>query len=638
MSSSISFEGLLNQSLDQELDGEIAASLKNARAALEQAQSLGDADACAEALARLGNVHYRLGHFKKMGEFARQSLSMAGQKTRARADALILLGVHAFETGSLEDAESYFLGAADLCRQIDYPHSLFRALHDIAACIYSMRGQYNLALANDEEAYRIACQIDSPQQLAPLIAMCNVCIDIGLLDRAQPLLEKIHHCVAPQSYYYGYYLMLVAKFAQFEGDFSLALSSYDQARIISEKTGDIPLRVFISLGNSYCNRKMDKLSCASEWANDAVEWASRTGNRRMLGRALTERGFVAWVSGSPHLAETDLRTAIQDLTERQQFFDLTLAQFYLAALLHSNRNPEAEIVWQQAVERILTRDYGCILDRNRELAYPLIAAFANSKNSTLAELSIRCITYLQLMPPPPVHIQLLGGYQIKLGGRMIDYHQLRKRRAGELLALLLLEKGRSLTFDQIADTFWGDKDTKNIQMLFHQATSSLRRILESQLPEKFSSRYLSVIEGSVTLTLPPRSTIDIEVFEKHCLEEDWENALAIYSGDFLPGYLYSGWSTAPRERLKRLYLRTILILAHRQWEARHPREAIDLCLRALEIDPWQEDAVLLCMQACLALNDRPGAIRVYQELERSLVEDLKTEPQACLQELYRSII
>lgn len=66
MFSSISFETLLNQSLDREMDGEMAVALQNAKAALEQAQFAGDMEAYAQALTRLGSIHYRLGHFEKM--------------------------------------------------------------------------------------------------------------------------------------------------------------------------------------------------------------------------------------------------------------------------------------------------------------------------------------------------------------------------------------------------------------------------------------------------------------------------------------------------------------------------------------------------------------------------------------------
>lgn len=638
MGSSIGFEALINQSLDREIEGDIAESLKFAQAALEEAQAAGDNDACALALARMGSVHYRMGHFREMGEYAHLALSKTKGKSRGRADALILLGMHSFETGSLDEAERDFLAAADICRQIDYPQSLCRALHNIAACIYSLRGQFNLALASEEEAYRVACQVNSPHQVGMLINMCNIYVETGRLDKTRQILEKMSQCIAPHSYYDGYYLMLFGKLKQYEENYSQALYYYDQVHTIVEKVGDIPLNVFLCLGKSYCQRMLGNPGCAFEWANNAVEWANRSGDRRMLGRALTERGRVFWLIGNPERAEKDFYQAIDDLNERQQYFDLALAQFFLAAFLHSQQNPKAGEIWQQTMEYIILKDYGCILDRNRELVYPMITAYSNPQNPALAELNARCVSFLQQIDPPPLHIRLLGGFEIIQGGNALDAHLLRKRKTGELLALLLLEESHSLTFDQIADALWQDKDVSSAQMLFHQATSTLRRILEPRLPEKFSSRYLEVAEGSVILKLPPGSTIDFLEFEKCCHEQDWEQALQFYSGDLLPCYLYCCWAVTPRERLKRLFLRALMVMAHRRLNANQYRESIDLCHRALEVDPWQEDAVMLAMRAYVALNDRASAIRVYQTLEKTLKEELQTKPQSSLQELYHSLL
>jgi len=57
----------------------------------------------------------------------------------------------------------------------------------------------------------------------------------------------------------------------------------------------------------------------------------------------------------------------------------------------------------------------------------------------------------------------------------------------------------------------------------------------------------------------------------------------------------------------------------------------------LQIDPWQENAVYLGMQAYLMLNDRSGALRLYRELEHSLQTELGIQPQSELRELYNAL-
>lgn len=392
------------------------------------------------------------------------------------------------------------------------------------------------------------------------------------------------------------------------------------------------------MGQSQYHRLAGEAPAAFGWANDAVAWASRAGNRRMLGRALIERARAVWLNGDALSAENDLHAAIQELRARGQLYDLARAQFVLAALLHAQNRIEAESAWFDAATQIIRGGYAYILDQDRSLAYPLIAAHLNSADPAIAQLSAQCVERLQRVPPPPLHIVTLGAFEVRQGARQADKRALRKRRAGELFAVLLLAPSNTLTFEQIAEALWYDKDPAAAQALFHQATSALRRVLEPELPDKFPSRYVLVEEKQVTLHLPSGSTVDFQIFEEHCRAEQWDAALALYRGDLLLDYLYTDWAIAPRERLKRLYLRALLITAHRQMQAGHARETLDLCHRILEIDPWQEDAVLLGMRACLAFNDRAGALRLYHELERALREELNTAPQAALQELYQTII
>jgi DNA-binding SARP family transcriptional activator len=166
----------------------------------------------------------------------------------------------------------------------------------------------------------------------------------------------------------------------------------------------------------------------------------------------------------------------------------------------------------------------------------------------------------------------------------------------------------------------------------------LRKALESDLPEKFPSRYLSVEQGEIRLHLPEGSHVDFEEFEQHIANQAWESALALYQGDLFPGDLYSDWAIDKREQLKQEAVRAALGTAQQAMQAGNPVKAFDACQRVLALEPWQEEAVLVGMQACVAQNDRAGAIRLYQKLARALREELDVAPQENVQAYYRSLI
>ncbi len=71
-------------------------------------------------------------------------------------DALIILGNCAAETHSLIEAEAFFHRAANLSRLIGYPLAQLRSLHGLGQGVYLPRGQFDLALAAEQEVWRIA--------------------------------------------------------------------------------------------------------------------------------------------------------------------------------------------------------------------------------------------------------------------------------------------------------------------------------------------------------------------------------------------------------------------------------------------------------------------------------------------------
>lgn len=277
-----------------------------------------------------------------------------------------------------------------------------------------------------------------------------------------------------------------------------------------------------------------------------------------------------------------------------------------------------------------------MLEQERALAFPLIAAYLD--HSELAQVSAALLKLLNDVPPPRLSVKLLGQFSVRQGSRPIERHALRQRRAGELLALLLLTPGYRLSCDQVVEALSPNKTPHEAQILFHHATSSLRRALEPDLPEKFPSRYLTVEAGLVTLHLPPGSVVDAWDFEEHCRQGQWEAAIALYTGDLLPEYLYADWAVALRQRFALSYQHALLAAAQTRLAQGRYEEALAACHHLLTLEPWQEEAMLIGMHACKALNDRAGALRLYQSLVRILHDELGTSPAPELQAFYRSLM
>ncbi len=639
MSTNRAIDDLLEESARLEAAGQFAEAMEQATEALALARAADDMRNVVAALNRVGLLHFRIGQYAQAQALAEEALAHAGENAQARADALLLMGLCATETDDLDAGEDYYRRAIDLSRRLGYKRALFRGLHNLAAGVYMPRGQFDLAVAADSEVLRLAEELNAPDLACfPLIMLAWIYWLTGQRPLAEETLAQLQAVVSPGTPAEGYYCCLSGFMAEERGDLDRAGSLYARAHSIGEKTGELSVSILVRLGMSRLKRACGNASAAHQWANDAATLAARAEYLHFEGMALIERGRASWEMGDALAAETDWRAAIQVLEAIGAAFDLARARLFLAVLLHQQQRAECTAAWREAVRSIVLGNYLFLIDQERALTYSLIAAYLRHPDAEVAALTSEILEHLGRTPAPPLHIFTLGRFEVLRDNRPVPAHLWRQRRAGELLRLLLLAHRRTLTRDQIVEALWPNKPPDSAQALLHQATSALRRALEPGLPDKFPSRYLHLEEGQVSLELPPGSEVDFETFEALLRAGDWEAALSIYKGDLFPDDLYADWAVLPRERLKRLYMQALYGAARARMQAGRAREALDACLRILEVDAWQEEAVLLGMEASVALGDRAGALRLYRSLEQSLREELNTVPQEPLRRFCESLL
>jgi DNA-binding SARP family transcriptional activator len=631
-------ESILEESLSLEWSGKIGASMKHAKGALQSARQAGDLDTIARALVRVAHVHFRLGHYRQARGLAEEALACASKNAPARVDALILLGNCAGETQPLSEAEAFFRRAVDVSREIGYPIGRMRALHGLGQGVYFQRGQFDLALAAEDEAYRIADEQHLADWLRyPLITTAWICQVTRRYVPAAAALDELNRRSASGSPFMGYHDYLAANLARDRGDPEAARSLYTAARSTAEAFGEPGLNIEVRLGMSRNEGFDGNVANAYQWAEDARAYAEEVGYRHLEGRALVERGRANWLSENHAQAENDFRSALDIFTALQTAYDLAYASLLMAALMDHMSSPLASAAWLSAARLISRNDYRFLLEQERVLVFPLLAKYL-SDGTELGGMAAALVMHLVRVAPLPLHIKTFGGFKVRQGAREVPDKAWRQRRAGELFRLLLVSPGRSLLRDQIIEALWPGRPSDETHATFRQATSALRRALESDLPSKFPSRYLEVEEGRVTLKLPPGSWVDIEDFDDLIQREEWADALALYDGEPFADDRYADWAAELTERLVRQAIRAMLSVARASLQEGQPAHALEQCRRALALDSWQEEAALLGMRACAELKDRCGAIRLYKELEYRLREDLDTEPEEALTTLYRSLL
>lgn len=622
-----------------EQEGKFPAALKRAQRALAVAREMGDLAAEAEALVCLAKIRFRMGKISEAVSLAQEARALAQADSPTIVDTWQVSGNCAAGTDSLAEAEACYLQAAELAREIGYSQGRIAALHGLAAGVYRARGQFDLALAAELEVRDLLEQEGRKADLIyPLIITIMIYQFTGQYEKVPGLLNELGALTLPGSIPEGYQLFLQAEHALAQGNLEEAKSLYLHCRSNAEATGEPWLNINLRLGMSRYYRMTDEGATARQWAEDAFQYAAKVGFRHEQGRARLERGQVAWLCGQMEQAHEDFQAAIALLEELGAAYDLAHARLLLAALLNAQKDRQAHLAWRAAAGAILAGGYAFLLQRERRHAFPLVAEYLNHPDQELAELSAQLLAELQKNPAPPLSVRLLGDFAVLRGRQPVSAALLKQRQAGELFRLLLISPGRRLSREQVIEALWQDKSPAAAVNFFHQATSALRHALEPDLPGKFPSRYLLVEEGLVSLRLPPGSEVDYERFEQHLKRGEWQQAVSLWQGEPFSLDRYKDWAAWKREQLINGYLRALLALAEEYLSSGNAQDALDACQRILQIDPWQEQAAQIAMQACLQQGNRSQALRIYLNLERRLRDDLGIAPQDDLRRLYLSLL
>ncbi len=584
----------------------------------------------------------RIGRYGEARSLAEEVLH-AGSGDTSTILAYLTQGTCAAQTDDYQIAEEAFHRAADLSRLLNERDYLIQALQNLATSIYLTHGQFDLALAFTENAHLLVEEGDEPFWGTAFLSAFIYEI-IGNRKKVRQYLDELLPMVRPATYVAGGYYFLWARLTLDEEEIDKADEYLKLAFRIANQTGAPDLNIWVRMEQSRYHRMKSEIPEACSWAEDALNYAQRVGSSLLAGQAHIELAKAVWMVDDFSSAESHLLEAQGIFTKLHAAYDLARTAFILSALYQQLEHAQADTIWVDSTDEILKGGYEFILERERSLAFPLIAIHLRNRNQKARQSAEALLQHLAKVPPPPLRIYCLGQFTVYQSQRRIQDQAWQRRKAGELFRYLLLKPNHSAGREEILEDLWSEHSPDNAQDLFHQATSTLRHILEPDLPEKFPSRYLSVEGERVYLNLPPGTLVDFEQFEtlvqraiQTCSIENLERALSQYIDDLFPMDRYKDWSTSRRESLGDLRQRGILALGQAYLKQERTLDALACSRRVLTLDSWNEDAALLGMNACLAMGDMPRALRIYKEIEQVLKEELAITPRSDLQTIANKI-
>jgi LuxR family transcriptional regulator, maltose regulon positive regulatory protein len=373
----------------------------------------------------------------------------------------------------------------------------------------------------------------------------------------------------------------------------------------------------------------------------AAHLAGITGNaneresRLRAGWSMAETDGISYL---PHLptvalcdvAEAALRAAITPAT--------------VARVLRRQAPEQASALLQQLLTdtnaSVRSRAAALLGDLGSAAAFPALRALTKDRSTEVRQAAESALGRLVYRPPYRLHIRTLGSFGIWRGDQEVRDRDWRSSKARQLFQLLVTERGRALSRDQVIDVLWPEMEPDPASNNLRVTINRLSKALEPDRPEGAPPAYL--IQQSETYSLNTESDLEIDaVVFTSAVEEGRQahqrgqrpaavaalrRAVGLYGGPYLPDCLYEDWATVERERLALLFSEGAMLLATMLLDDGQIHEAIGLSWRVLDQDRAYEESYRLLMRAHAALGERTSALRLYERCVTVLHDDLGVEP------------
>jgi DNA-binding SARP family transcriptional activator len=229
--------------------------------------------------------------------------------------------------------------------------------------------------------------------------------------------------------------------------------------------------------------------------------------------------------------------------------------------------------------------------------------------------------------PARLEVRLLGAVDVILDGRRLRaFNSIRLQRSLALIAIRRDLQHRS----RLAFELWPDSNERqartNFRKLLHEFRHSLPDIGE----------FIEIDNELVRWIPTGPSEVDVLRFREAIAVGDLELAARLYSGDLLPA-CYDDWVLDERAKLRAEAYGAFVRLTEEAAGRDDHHVTIRHAQRVIDLEPTDEAAVRIQMEAHLALGDRAAALRSYHRYAEVLDRDLGVAPGEAFRAMYRQL-
>ena len=226
-----------------------------------------------------------------------------------------------------------------------------------------------------------------------------------------------------------------------------------------------------------------------------------------------------------------------------------------------------------------------------------------------------------------VLVRDMGRVAMQVGRRTVEGDSVR-RKVLALLCLLVTRPNMAATRDQVVDALWPDQDPGAASNSLNQTVYFLRRVFEPKYLDDVSPGYLRHETDLLWLDanlVQAESLICKEAIERARKSMDWSGIEFVsqrYRGRFALDFEYEDWSVSFRDNLHSSYLEVIERAVDDETNAARFDRAIELCRRALDVDPSCEEIERRLLRLYRTTGAHAAAEQQYRHYAAQLHDDL----------------
>ena len=661
---------LLLQGVIKARQGEVKAGLLLLDEAIAAAWPLVDQKHFAYALIRRSFVHRFLGNYQLSLQDVESAFAIIDQNAVLTDELLNIVAMAQRSKGNTfslmgqpDEGIRWLEKALTSYQSLQHPQNLALTYLDVATTYLNI-GRYRQALPLFQNV------LQDWRDLNDIAGQANALNNLGFLhhllgnyEEALALLEEAYEQAKRSGYtrIIGYALNSMGDLCTDLGIWGAAQSLYTEARSVTAQINERILRVYLELA-------LAKLAALQQ------EWSEVFAALDVVGRLVLDRrssyewGLYRLTVGYCDLLQGKTKEAVEALTDAVGHFhsgvqpiEEATAHFLLVACYSSEKQPEK--VQQHLVAAL---DLATALESRYPLLMTLravqthlqekkIQAIDERTKIMVAELAEMEELILQvnrrlrqntptrladfLAEAPRFQIYAFGRAEVQVEGKLLTNSDWQTVVSRDLFFCLLAHP-KGLSKEEIGLLFWPDASPSELKTRFKNAIYRLRNAVKEDVIRFENDLY------SFNRTIDYEYDVDsfllsVAKGEQAATPNDrlaaYGAALTLYRGAYLPE-VEVHWAWAERERLRRLFLESALLVAQIQLEQKSYQATLETIQRILAEDACQEDAHRLAMRVYGAQGNRAAIARQYAQCEQALLTEIEATPSTQTADLYHALM